>query len=991
MKKKTHKILGLALTLTLLASLVLGAAPVAADELEWGKLSMPRNGSDGDWFWDVGITGVGPMAIAIDGTMYAYVAGTDMLAKSTDGGRKWSKVTKYTGGAVVDIAVSSEDADVFYVADVNSVISYTTNAGSTFHTLPANALMSGTEAITAVDIGYDGGDVLVFMSTADPGAGWGGVYFLSASYGSDWADQKVGNATHGTMYDVLDIRTSPNFADESNPQTVAVVTSATQTLVTYKYGSAQWDSTVDDALVQTGPTTAPVDFVAQAAAIDFPDDYDSDKDSDGLEFFIAVDSATAVGDPSDGIYRIVVSSDFQVEEEVDCYSLAVAGSVGDASLLVGTTDGTVHYSTNNGDTWTKTKKAPTGGTNVFVLMADDFLDSEEAFAGAMGTGTAALSITHDGGTLFNQIALISTVKRTIESMSFTPDYGSSGALFVVTRDQQFSPAVTNSTDSLWKYDPDSKVWERVAFGDIDKVQVSRDYLSDESVFYAGSVAAIPMIYRSTDGGMRFKAQLDTPAEAWFGWRAIDSSTLIVGATNAVYLSSNNGTTWTKKTSGLTTAGMILTFALSPDYDSDETMLCGGVGKVFLSTNDGSTWKSQTAGDEKFDTGDGPVYVAFHPDFADNETFFGAGDDAGDDIIISRFTGEWDVIYDGLEPGTVIAGDTTGLVVAGDGTLYATHADGDYKGMFRSLNPTTSDTSKVSFELVSEDAEYALGLLQMTAGSNILWGNSYNWSGTAWTSDVWAYEDTLTGSATLSSPSDGSDTGREDSATLSWNEMDGADLYDIWVDTDPGFKTDPIKKTTELSNLKVSGLEDGQTYYWKVRVSAGEPVKSNWSSVWSFSTALGAPQWNPFVGGVPESPVNGATNLSLTPTFAWNAADWSTGYEFVLAKDAAFSDAVVSKTGANALTATVYLSEETLANSTTYYWKVRAISKTTNSEWATAVFTTEAKAPAPPAPPVTPTPTPVDTGTPMYIWVIIGIGAALVIAVIILIVRTRRVA
>jgi hypothetical protein len=690
----------------------------------------------------------------------------------------------------------------------------------------------------------------------------------------------------------------------------------------------------------------------------------------------------------------VVSSDFQVKKGIDCYSLEVAGSVGDASIMVGTIGGSVHYSTNNGDSWKETKKKPTGGANAFVLMTDDFLDSEEAFCGAMGAGTAALSLTHDGGELFNQISLISTVKRTIESMSFTPDYGSSGALFVVTRDQQVAPPPpTNNTDSLWKYDPDGKVWERIAFGDIQKVQVSRDYLSDEAVFYADS-AAIPQIYRSTDGGGRFKAQLDVPGAAWFGWRVIDSSTLIVGATNEVYLTSNNGTTWTKKTAGLTTAGVVATLALSPDYDSDETMLCGTTaGKVFKSTNGGSKWTSITKGDEKFDTG-GTVYVAFHPDFADNETFFGAGSDGNADMVISRYTDEWEDIfmgYEGTTGYTTITGGATGLVVAGDGTLYATHSDGDYKGMFRTLNPTTSDTSKVSFEHVDKDAEYALGHFMMTPGSNILWGASYNWSGTAWASDVWAYEDTLTGKPGLSSPSDGSDTGREDSATLSWKEMDGAKQYDIWVDTDPGFKTDPIKKTTELSNLKVTGLEDGQTYYWKVRVSAGEPVKSNWSSVWSFSTALGAPQWNPFVGGVPESPVNGATNLPLTPTFAWNAADWATGYEFVLAKDAAFSDAVVSKTGANALTGTVYLSEATLANSTTYYWKVRAISKTTNSEWATAVFTTEATPPAPPKPPVTPTPTPVDTSTPMYIWVIIGIGAALVIAVIILIVRTRRVA
>jgi hypothetical protein len=85
-----------------------------------------------------------------------------------------------------------------------------------------------------------------------------------------------------------------------------------------------------------------------------------------------------------------------------------------------------------------------------------------------------------------------------------------------------------------------------------------------------------------------------------------------------------------------------------------------------------------------------------------------------------------------------------------------------------------------------------------------------------------------------------------------------------------------------------------------------------------------------------------------------------------------------------------MSEQKLDNSTTYYWKVRAIAKTTDSEWAQGVFTTMSAPPTPPTPPPPP-PEPEPPTTPMYIWVIIGVGAALVIAVIILIVRTRRVA
>jgi hypothetical protein len=649
--------------------------------------------------------------------------------------------------------------------------------------------------------------------------------------------------------------------------------------------------------------------------------------------------------------------------------------------MAGVASGDVHYSTSDGDSWKDAKKEPSG-VNAYVLMADDFLESEEALAATTGTD-CALSFTRDGGYSWNQISLISTENGGVKNMSFTPDYGSSGVLFVVTDN------VNAGNDSLMQYLPDDGVWERIENqANIDVVQVSPEWESDSTVFFADRTAsATEQIFRSTDGGIRFKAQLDEPPVQWYGWIVLNSSDLVVGADGAVYITTNNGTTWTKKTSGLDDAGKISTFSMSPAFDDDETLLAGDdAGMVFMSVDAGGKWKSKTTGDEGFEDG-GVVYVAFHPDFAENETFFGAGDDgsANTTLVISRWTDEWDVISDvsgQSSPAEADDGVPTGIRCAPDGTLYVTYSNAD--GMFRALNPTTSKPKSVAWEQVEDEITNELSSLHLTMGSNILWGHH--------TDDIYTYEDTLTGKVTLTSPSDGSDTGRVDTAKLAWNDMEGSDEYQIRVNTDPGFKGEEIDvDATELTSITVTGLEDGKTYYWKVRVAKGEPVYSNYSDVWSFTTAMGAGQWNPFVGGVPEAPANGATNVPLQPTFAWNAADWATGYEFVLADNPAFNP-IVSKTGANALTTTVYLCEATLDYETSYYWKVRAISKTSNSEWASAVFTTMAKAPPPPEPPKPP-PTPVvpEPTTPAYIWVIIGIGAALVIAVIILIVRTRRVA
>jgi len=382
---------------------------------------------------------------------------------------------------------------------------------------------------------------------------------------------------------------------------------------------------------------------------------------------------------------------------------------------------------------------------------------------------------------------------------------------------------------------------------------------------------------------------------------------------------------------------------------------------------------------------GIPFVAFDPDFANNDAFYATQyEEAG----VYRRTDEWNDIggkntwVDDADVGGPASDDPISgynIVVGPDGVLYCVDWTNDGVGVSRSVNPTASSPY---FEPINDEWPdgYAWGLW-MTPGSNMLWTIHLE------KAEIYTYTDVIT-TPSLSSPSDGSSSERIDEVTIRWNAVAGADDYVVFFSWEPDFDTRDVFITGDTS-VRVTGLEDGQTYYWKVAVMAEEPVLSLWSDIWEFTTALSAAEWNPFIGGVPEAPYNGATNVPLVPTFAWNGADWSTGYEFVLAKDSIWSDVVVAKTGANALSATVYECEQQLDNSTTYYWKVRAVSKTSQSDWATGVFTTEGKAPSPPPSP-TPTPPPPtpEPVTPMYIWVIIGVGAALVIAVIILIIRTR---
>ena len=305
-----------------------------------------------------------------------------------------------------------------------------------------------------------------------------------------------------------------------------------------------------------------------------------------------------------------------------------------------------------------------------------------------------------------------------------------------------------------------------------------------------------------------------------------------------------------------------------------------------------------------------------------------------------------------------------------------------------------------------------GLWLTSGASNILWTEESEAGGT---NAIWKYEDALTIAPTLVGPEDGASTGRTTYATVSWEELTGATTYIIWCAGEDTFATlaggtGRVTSTSSTTSKKLTPLTAGKTYYWKVRSAdsvatygavtgyAGRAL-SPWSEIRSFTVGIAGGEWNPFrtaegfAGNV--APIPGATDIPLKPSFQWNAADWATAYEFVLADNPDFASPIVSKTGASALATTAFALDTDLDYSTSYYWKVRATSATSQSVWGVGVFTTLAKpvaptppveiTPAPPAP-VLPTPT-----TPVYVWAIIGIGALLVIALIVLIVRTRRVA
>jgi hypothetical protein len=750
-----------------------------------------------------------------------------------------------------------------------------------------------------------------------------------------------------------------------------------------------------------------------------------------MELYVGIDNN---GNDGGDVYWIIGTTVYDLdidgsESHTDITDLDGAGNVGDTYLLAGTEEGQVFNSDDNGDSWGDAAKEPVtnsdGDGDIYVAVAGDYLDSGEAWASA-GGNEGGVHFTRDYGDTWNGIGLLDTDMDTIIDIEPTPDWGNSGAVFVVAdrswlgdSDPLYPPPWNDEEgDHLWKYD--GEYWERIfhryLMDDDDEdtyiydVEVSPEWESDDTVLFADRNNN--RAYRSTDGGNKFKRCHKQPVEPngfssqALSWLVIDDSSRVVGFGDGdIYRTTNNGTTWSRKKEG---DYAIYSFALDPN-NPDNILAGDSNGEVWLSEDGGSDWDDKGEPDE----GSGNIpFCAFDADYASNGYFYAAIFDESSPSVwrysswddIDGISGTWVEDVGGTPSAEVRAGN--GIVAGSNGILYVldwTDTGASFENAAaRSINPATGGTSGddgVYFEFIDsgwEDDAIGWGLWLTEGESNTLWtitgiwdddDNRYEFD------EIWTYTDNIYEGPVLNSPANNTSSLRVDEVTLRWEDMGSkADEYYIFVSEDVGFAYYDVFTST-IPWIRLGNLEDGRSYYWKVAIMEGEDALSMWSNTWKFTTQLSEAQWNPFVGGIPEAPYNGATDVPLMPSFAWNAADWATGYEFELADNPGFSPTIQSFRGAGALDTTVYLLDAALEYCTTYYWRVRAVTSTTQSEWANGVFTTVgAPPPAPSPPPPAPTPpAPIVPAPPIptyLLWTIIGVGAVLVIAVIILIVRTR---
>ena len=931
-------------------------AVAATDQVRWTKVNIPASGEAGKWVLAPG-SDVRQLASGADGTLYAAVRGlTYTLYRSTDGGRGWSPAGKVQGD-IVAIAVSPGNADFVYYT-TGSAVYRSTNGGRTFEPFPAVPGGAGTSGreITSLAVATADSDVIAVAVRDADNAEFGGVYMLDeARTIPSWVDTGLG------QYDAWAVAFSPGYSLDR--QLITVVTDETDSFAVTRTGDSPWNTVIAAARLDRDNSGLPV-TIGQSAAIAFPDSYGQDGYSTDSAFFVAVDTGSGDGDvyriESAGAPGLSLATDLNIgaaygDANVDITGLSARGEGATPTLLAGAADSRTYVSTDAGITWTRTRKGPTGGSYVTVLLPPAFATVGRMYAATGGT-ESAVSVSDDGGTTWSQVSLIDTSIDTILDMAPSPAFEKDATLFLLT---------FGDGHSLWRSRDAGASWERIlctipSGGDVlGRVALPPFYGEKcRNVFIAGESAGTPAVWGSTDNGQTFRrrpTQDPATGEPFYidAWALAGETSLFAGGYDGsrglVYQSSNSGLIYSE---GAPLGNLpVSSIAVSADFESDQAILAGDTGgRVYLSEDGGLTFDSVPRGAAPLA---GAVTVAFDPEFKSNHTIYAISDAAGGGIY--RFdrdsSDEWQEIGDAVSPTARFAG----LAVSGNGTLYAASSAAG-GGLARSLDPRSA--TGATFETVTRGLDESATLLGLWSMGTRLW--SIDSTGKV----LLTFSDTLASAVELVSPDDGAgglgmlaDHEVRD-VRLDWEVQEGASGYEWECNYENDFSDIPagLSGSVSASTVRLPALEPGITYYWRVRASA--PVLGPWSEKRSFTTGLDTE----VIALGPEIPDPGATGVPVEPFFQWTAVAGADAYELLVSANVDFSEPSVSRT----LPSNAWQCDMTLEHAATYYWKVRAVSLNTRSSWGAAgVFTTAPE----PGPAITSTPPsheislPAPTSTP----------------------------
>jgi len=993
--------------------------PAQADTaLEWTEVDKP--GLEGDII--VTPSEVSEIAVGRNGVLYTIDSENSRVYRSLDAGLSWEDISSALSDAGAELPASKiavapdNEGLVVVVTDGGSAVYISLDGGISWDGANMPALTGDIQAL-AISARYTEGGKLrreIAVGTAVWGDNItsGQLWVLKGgSMWASWRNQELAIGPSCEGGEVSAIAYSPDYDDD---RTILVVASTSGNVAAdYQNktwlclgernpedGTTSWDS-FGDYPVEIAAAGDGIDVVSIKSSLALPSNYSS-EDELSRPLFVSYDREPDAGDDvylikGDKLYRL----DANGGADINIAAISYHGTMDSGTLLAGDADrvaGTLTVQVRRTENpfaslpeWHKASVPPTGPGNAVVSWSPD---GKIAYCGTGQSPGASLdesafSASLDGDK-WRQMGLMDTAFQ-LADIAVAPD---SKFLFV-TSSSTFGP------EGVWRNfsDPLGKSWERVLTIDTDTdaviLRLSPNY-DDDDTLYAAEIDGNQIAVSHNRGN------------SW-QWRHAPGPIvdMAVGDEDIVYAALPGGEV-TKSTHGgwrwqepvKTTLSDINMLAI---IDSETILVGGRNGEVAYST-DGGTSFNQIG--EAIGSGGGDVQVVADVDFSENGIIYAATNlpDEGLWCWVIGVSTEWEQIDKSiteLGEGQRISG----LAVGSEGTLYALRSEpaGDTTGgMTRWLLPSCPTCIDFEYDFINFSLPQGAAFDPTAVFPNTL--PYVKLSGDAeqnelWTVDtanqtIYRFQDTLCKfGPSLDAPADAAVISlgpcpceRPPRLVLDWEELDDVTEYEIAMYLDEDSTSEVWTAHSDYDGLIATGgdspapLSSGSAYYWKARVD--EPIKSPWSEMRSFTLAL--------IKARGFYPAPGATGVSVRPAFTWDSAGQNTGYEFLLARDSQFSDVLVSMIGADALTSTSWGCDRDLDYSTTYFWKVRAISATSYSEYVTGVFTTQA-ASSPPAshsspPPSLPEPTP---SVPFYLLVIIGLGITLVIILLVLILRTGR--
>ena len=156
-------------------------------------------------------------------------------------------------------------------------------------------------------------------------------------------------------------------------------------------------------------------------------------------------------------------------------------------------------------------------------------------------------------------------------------------------------------------------------------------------------------------------------------------------------------------------------------------------------------------------------------------------------------------------------------------------------------------------------------------------------------------------------------------TLTWKVVTGAAKYEVYRARSRSGEYIKYSTVTGTSYTNTSYIEDGNTYYYKVRALKSDGTAGAWSSIVSVTYRAAS------TGTLSAPAVTGGNDSQGRPTLKWKAVSGAAKYEIYrsYSRDGSYSKYSTQ-------TSTAYTNSSYLTSGTTYYYKVRALDANGNA-------------------------------------------------------------